>query len=532
MLFIFMLPGKDLQDNLKVELDGLLQVNQKPDALLQLSDNISANGNGTDISKRKDMSKLIYKPPCGSETRTLTIVRERMLTTKEGGHIAIVGQAQIGKTHFVKQLFSNKTLKKNFDYVFYVSLKYADLSKEMNVMQFLTNESKRFRWFDYDPQSRPADYQLFKRIVERIHENSSKVCIILDDFEHINFSFSDYAETKFVFEKNAAGYLLSNTLKTWFKQSLKVLVLPPWQFFQLQRIDELSSMFVTYVQGINSDGKEELLGENVKRGCNITNCPLNETCLGFVTACQTTKGCCVCYQCHNFNCHYEIQMLCSNPGNCLQLEKYSQVLSSTSAVVTAAAILKVWLDKVFGHSSSNAKDSFKRISRFAWESYAQNMFLFYESDLCKKDVLSQKERNTFFSIMHDCPLEKSAEGLSAVVFYFSHLLLHELLAALWLLTLNPNEFKQQLKANRDFFKSKRVDVLFKVMAEICQSSLLKSYRKSLFWTITPENFTELDNFKKGSGYGLTDILKKYALKITTISIVIVSICVAFHRMYF
>ena len=509
--------GTNLKNHLAIEIAGFLQSDQKNAELLQLNDSILTEGNVTKINNRKDMSKIICNSLSGSKTHTLKTVKQQLLT-KKGGHIAIVGQAQIGKTHLVKQLFCDERLKERFDYVFYVSLKYADCSKELNILQFLTNESNSFRWFDYDSDSR-ADYQLFKRIVEQIHNDSNKVCIILDDFEHISFSFNDFAETKSLFEKNKTGYLLSNVLKTWFKQSHKVLVLPPWQYFQLQQIDELNSMFVTYVQGLNSDGQKNLIGTYIKTSCKNTKCPLKPTCLGFVSACQSVKNCCVCNQCHKFNCHYEIQLFCSNPGNCLQLKKYSQALNSTSTIVAVAAISIVWLDKVLrSHSPNSENCSFKRISAFAWKSYAQKMFFFYESDLCNSG-LSQKELNTFFSVMLNSPFGTSAIRLTDVVFYFSHLFIQEILAALWLLSLSPNDFNYQLYFNRDSFKNGNLDILCKFMEEICENPLLKSFQKSLFWKIELKNWTKLKSYKKDSNTSISwlrDVLVASAFALATI----------------
>ena len=484
--------GDSLKEYLKEDLSQLLQKKNSNNATFYLKNKFSSikSNYAPVIHKRKTMSDIICKPLTTKNTLTVTHLQKRLKSREPKQPLAIVGQAKIGKTNLLIKMFQDLELRNSFDYIFYVSLKYADCKKKLNLLQFLTNESNSFLWLN---SNSPNDDLIFQQVIEEIHGNKkNKICIILDDFENLDFSFENYSKHTFIFESTNTGYLLSGILKSWFKQSHKIFLLHPWQYYQLSQIPELNSMDLIYVEGLDKSGQKLLLKKN--RSCERKpKCNLNESCLGIVANDHNVKRCSICKNCYSNNCHNEIQSLLYVPSHCIQFAENLQNFPLNSPIVIAASVLSNWLDEVFRtFSSSSKKCSFENIAKFAWNQYSTKNFIFYEKDL---HDLSPKERNIFFIIMEDHSI-KYTGGTFGFAFCFSHLLLEELLAALWLLSLSTEKFKIELETKQSFFSGESFAIVFEFMREICEHEWLKSCRKSSFWDINNENLKEFQRFKK------------------------------------
>ena len=483
--------GQKLKEHQEEAFKEVLQLaSESKQASLQLRSDIpELHEKSDDVYKRQIMSDLLFNRSERyknlTEREVKKFLRPANPCEQHPGIVSIVGSRQIGKTHFLAKIFSEfKKSKRDFEYKFYVSLKYVDNSREMNVLQFLTNESN-FRWFDCKSD---GDFQLFKRVLERLDkEKPGKICIIFDDLER--FCFANSASNMLIYDKATPSCLLINILRTWFRNSQKILLLHPWQYHQLKKIVELKLKHLVYIQGLNQKGQQMIIPKEML-GCSKLGCKLRRSCLGFVIKDHTVKECSVCKLCFDKNCHLEIQALLRVPRNCIQLVKHS-ALHSSSPVVAAASVLVVGLEEIFCCYSENPRIcSFDRIGRFAWEHYAKNEFLFDVADL-KEAKLTNEERNLFFDIWQENSNFKTG-NVNDILFFFSHLFLQELLAALWLLSITTTEFNMEIEANKSLFVNGSLDVLFTFMTDVCKHYLLKSCRKSLFWKIKKENLSSLN----------------------------------------
>ena len=469
--FLFLNAGEALQKEQNKMLDELLlkdftQDIANEDQCLVLSNKIPILEFDTlsKVHSRQDISNIICKEPVGDEELYKTLVNEWLHPCKPSWKqcIAIVGQAQIGKTYILKQLLSHLRKNLSYQYIFYVSLKSINFSDEMNILQLLTQQSGQ-RWLSHKTDQ---DFQLFKRVVETLHDGEKEqVCIIFDDLE--NFSYKNYNYSKSIFDNMTAGYLVSNTIRKWFRNGQKIVLLSPLQYSELIRVIEPEPLHVIHVQGINYAMQKHLLGNKAVK-CHRANCKLKEACLGKLVT-EHDDECHICKRCHQNNCHFELQSLCFNPHNFFDLVSPSKNFPPSTLVKIAASILVEKLISAFGENFEKAPN-FQLVSRFAWEQYAKRVFVFYKSDLLRFEF-STILVNMFFSAKaFETSLQLSPHP--DFVFFFSHILFQELLAALWLLSLSTNDFNYQVNNNKKLFLNGDFDVVFDFMCEISEDEQL------------------------------------------------------------
>ena len=462
------------------------------------------------VNDRETMSEIICQQPNGDDRLHCRSAEKWLKPGCNGSKqfITIVGQTQIGKTSILKNILRNAI--KQYKYVFYISLKFVNCSDPLNFLEFLTKKTSGLSWIDWkceDPCQASLDKTLFKKVVARItSKEQDHVCIVLDDFEKTkNFSHKENSSVTHCSynEEATAGYFITRLLRNGFGNGQLLVLLNPWQFSYLKQKDVLQKNYtMIWVEGIDHKGQKHMRGSN-QLGCQKDNCDLKDACFGFVTKNHTPQECSVCNLCHQNNCHFEIQSLCYVPSYCRFVkQKFKVNQQSSSTVIFAASVLipklrnqfRIYADDADG--SYNGCDDernycdFERIGCFAWKTYLKSKFVFEEKEL---ECLSPIEKNIFFSARNSETADAwySSEDDHHLVFFFSHLLLQELLAALWLLSRCPDDFQIEFENHRALFSTKgKLSVVFEFMCEICkQNPIWRMCRKTDFWTISPQNYT-------------------------------------------
>ena len=406
---------------------------------------------------------------------------ENNLNSKK--RIAIVGQAKIGKTQVLMNLLNN--VKDEYNFVFYVSLEFINLSTKVNILQFLTTKGS-LRWIKPETSD---DKVVVPIIVEKLLAKEAKICIILDDLEKANYRFCNFQEKISAFDLSEAGNFVTSILCNEFPYSQKIFLLDSWHFFQLDRENYFKHMDSICVIGIDQAQQRNLFKDKKKK-CYRTGCELQSACIGFVTDEHKTQDCSVCKLSYNDNCHLEIQSLCYVPEICKRLKKHhDRNFQPASIVSISASILSEYLMNAFHccnqpQCSKPKGCSFKKIGLFAWEHYKREVFIFPEESLIND--MTPKEINMLFSTRkeHVC---------NEIEFRFSHILLHELLAALWLLSHDSSRFKKELESIQDPSCFERFKVVIEFMFEISRHPALLNCRSSKIWNIPTSNFTLLKN---------------------------------------
>ena len=480
--------GKKLQHYLVEELRYFLVSDENQTCSSPVLDNkrLQVKKNKDDVKHRKDMSEIICEEPSG-EQNILKEVVTNWLDPKNciesNKNIAIVGQTQIGKSFVLKNLLLQLKQKKLYEYIFLVSLKTMNLSKELNVLQFLTNNNVPVKSFNNNSS---VDQEICNGVIAKLSfTKNEKVCIIFEDLEKSNLEYDenniDAYEDNYTIAKPT--YFFIHFLRKRFRNACNIFLLTPWHYFLLNQSFDLNPIFV---HGLNHEKQKDIImllrpEKGNSLGCNKNECFLQQHCLGIFLEKHATNLCSICEHCHDDNCHLEMQSMCYVPSNCKFLIE-NDALHSKPFVVIAASLLISKIEENLKHPVYSREFSVAKVSRFAWKQIKNKKFLFHAKDLKSSD-LNQKEIGFFFSAKQ---ISESVGGLNNIVYFFSHLLLQEFLAAQWLLSRPQKIFKRELNCQpNEFFssKSKKFFVLREFMSKICSHPCLENCRNSGFWKI-------------------------------------------------
>ena len=445
----------------------------------------SLRRNAREMVSREDFSSYICeKPDVAEGIEYKTLINEWLLpgNQKAQKRLAIVGETQVGKTLLLKNVL--RDVRDEYDYIFYVPLDYVSLEDEMNILEFLTNQStlEFIKWRSL------GDFQLFKQVVARLNGPETKVCIVFDDLEKTTFNFGDYRYSKNLFETAKAGFMLSNTLKTWFSNSHKILLSNPFNFFRLIGISGLDSFEMVYVQGCNRDGLKHFAAEKqIMLGCNQDpKCSLQDECLGFVFKNCKDKSCTVCINCLHHNCHQEIQTLFCNHSNykkLMELARNPKTFQSSSSIAIACTLLIEKVGRIFKYfdTKTGNRCSFERIGRFAWTHYEKKYF--FSAGYLERFGLSNTEIGIFFS----CRQNKSPHYLNDndLLYCFCHIMLQEFLAAAFLLSQPFENLKLSPNPSENFPQT--FAVLGEFMLELSRPIFIEKFQEYQFCNLSHEN---------------------------------------------
>ena len=465
---------KELKKNFSKSIDVFLQETnqQAKDGNLQLNREWRSLGYDAEFFDcREQFSNLVCEEPAGEEKLYGEICKQLKSDNTCKQPFAIVGAAKMGKTQFLKRLL--RDVKDQYDCIAYVSLKDVNCCDKMNILQLLT-----WDWIAINSQSEINEKKLFEKVVQRLADGKqTKLCIVLDDFEKSNYRYKDYHYDKIHFETMEAGFLVYNILKKWFRNAQKIVLLDPLHFFELTKEKVLSSENAVHVLGLNHVEQMAIVQRNGVR-CTSDDCQLGDHCLGFAIT-HETNNCVVCQYCCNNNCHHEIQSLCYVPYNCNLLRKYCRQPASPVSVATLLLRRKLndGFPTSFTHAPRDGMD-FEKVSKFAWKKYASQKFCFPLSDLAEESF-SWKEINFFF----DSRTESDYICEDELVFFFSHVLLQELLAALWLLSCKSEKLRTEVRLHRDSFANGS----FRVVLEFMRSCRRETRKYGFIRKINEDN---------------------------------------------
>ena len=112
----------------------------------------------------------------------------------------------------MQQLFQKEVSKRNYNYIFHLSLKDIECFRKTNLINFLTNEDKRFCRFRFRNYKKD---QVIKKFIQHftVSRSRKKICIILNDFENENFCIDTFRCSANNCEDLKTCSLLYNILK-------------------------------------------------------------------------------------------------------------------------------------------------------------------------------------------------------------------------------------------------------------------------------------------------------------------------------
>ena len=339
-----------------------------------------------------------------------------------GNAVGIVGQAGIGKSTLSKLLVREILETDLFDaeFVFYLRFRNLNYMKEMNLLQFLTNDS---------PLSNTLTKEDVKLLLTRLNENDN-VCLVLDGFDESSVSgkskpikgkcsIYDSANAETIIKHLLNGDLLP--------RAKKLITSRPRQLFQLHKSYRLH--FIVNVLGIDEAAQKQI--------CNdvCENDDASTEVFKFVNARPYLKI--FCY----------VPAFCILVMHCISVNFKAGKLSSTEKIDSLTTILVATLAQFIEASDHLRGEEFrtKKLSHLAYTTFVLNQLVFDYEDL-KNFEISEAEASTFFNMRLGKKANmKLMKGRALVKTYFSHLLLHEFFAALYLiLFMELDVFEQTL----------------------------------------------------------------------------------------
>ena len=459
-------------------------------------------------TSRKDFSEMQCYEPSNDKELYDKIVNEWLQpnTNSAKKNIAIVGQAQVGKTQVLKTILKNLQEKKwRHSYMFVVSLDKMECSEKSNILQFLTEKTSALEWINFESkgpfQRNDVSHRIFKKVIAKLTSEKETICIIFNAFKKFEYSYKKYSSYGNFSKQEKIGNFMTRILKEGFGNSQLLLQLNPWDFLQLSNSTTLESELcgIVWVQGIDHNGQNILFQNEMLESKNIQhikelsckkNCRHKDKCIGTFVKDHESNTCTVCKSNYLKNCHYEIRSLCFVPCNCKIFFKTTNFEQLSSIVAVASVLIEKLTEVAPRYENEPEKNFFVKICRFAWDNYEKQQFCFSEGDLSD---LNRTIKNICFS----CTYSKDfSDSPSKLYFFFSHILLQEFLAAMWLLSLSPEDFEIILKANRFMFLEKEFTIVYKFMEEILFSKRLKRYHSTKYWKIPKEMCKIFEDFSK------------------------------------
>ena len=378
---------------------------------------------------RDDISQTALKEPVGdivlddmfnkarehakglaSNNRNLTEKERKRETDLHGNLIGVVGQAGIGKTtltkHILKKILNEKLFK--VKYVFYLQFREIDYNQETNLLSFLA-KSLSLSWMK-DLKRRDA---VLKELSKR-----NDVIIIMDGFdEAIIDSISASIPTTNLLDIAKPEVFIKNILRgTILGNAKKLITSRPRQLLEI--VAELRPKYILNILGLGIEEQyqicEDICEDNADQVFNyIQQQP------SIATYCYVPCNCIlVMHAIHNIKD--------------LQLRQKRKVSLPNTITDIFAIVLCLFVISPHVRDRDTPPDILlQKLAHLAWEGFKDKKFTFTETDL-KSANLSKDELNLFF-VTTFAKNALTFVGGSTKISYFSHLLIQEFLAALYLL---------------------------------------------------------------------------------------------------
>ena len=376
---------------------------------------------------------------------------------KEGNVVAAIGVSGIGKTTMIKLIAQNLKSKSdnNTDpYIFYISLRDIDFTRQYTVLEFLTSSMLS------DRRGPQVDKYLLTRV-----DASANVYILIDALDEARVSSLKQISPKITLhDEHKPDVILRNILSGHIlSKSKKLLTSSPGAFHDLNQ--NYKPAFCVTVQGLSKKSQKEL-GQHL---CNSERSRKHIK--------------------NHLSKNPDISSLCFIPMLCRMTFQYllDEASSNRFSVVSATSIFVYTLDHC--KRTAEARDIFFDLSnlvKLASNVLNEGRLIFDVADIEAAGL----EKTTAIALM-DMIVENTLNTKICVVesdkkFFFSHLLWHKFLAAFHLMFFtSEGEFDKNIKRSMEFHWQSVTQFLFGFA-----NSRLHQKIKSLFQKTKNTNCTE------------------------------------------
>ena len=422
----------------------------------------------------------------------LTDEAKEKVLKKKGNVVGIIGQAGVGKSTLMKNLFYCTVTDEqlyNADFVFYIKLRDFFDKTEMNLFQFLMGNAA------YDSLKWMKDSVIYEEVFKLLSQSES-VCILLDGFDEAGIDDTHLKENpniKFdVYGQNSSEHYILGLLNGEILPSAKKLITSrPGQMLVLPA--SYKPTFIVKIFGIEQ--------QDIKQICfNICG---DEYASQVFTHIETQP---------------DLLSYCLVPINCI-LTIYciyrflkEKIKKSLPKNITGVFVLTFFCFSKTEHMREHLKEfdikkfsNLKKISKLAWNGIKNKKIYFDKNDL--KEVGLNSTNISSFTVAHKQKNQESwvkiVENATKKCIYFSHLLLQEFFAAVFCLY---------------FMKFTKFKAIFSDSSQFkLTNNRLEMISKFMFGLSNPETFETLKGIYPNISKPTQHIKRLKDLAIDTIS---------------
>ena len=393
--------------------------------------------------------------------------KEKVLK-KKGNVVGVIGQAGVGKSTLMKDLFYRNVTDERLyktDFVFHIKLRDFFDKTKINLFQFLIGSAPydSFEWIK-DP--------VIRKGVLRLLSESESVCILLDGLEEagINVTHLD-KEMRIMFdidgEYSPEHFILGILSGKILPKAKKIITSRPSQMLDLP--DNYKPKFILNIFGIKQEDIKQICLDicGVEYASQVLSRIENQPDL--LSYCLVPINCILIVNC--FNCFKEKELPEFSLNN-----------------ITDVFVLNFFYFLKFQHKPENFKNldiksftDLKKISKLAWSGIKDQKLYFDEKDLGAAG-LNETDINSFTVAFNRKNKENRIavlENASKKCIYFSHLLLQEFFAAVFcLFFMDISEFETTFFDSYQFIlTNNRFEMITKFMFGLSNSQTIEILRK-------------------------------------------------------
>ena len=379
-----------------------------------------------------------------SEKCCSTLEAKNKFQLVHGNIVGIVGEAGSGKSTLSKILVREILQNDLYDaeYVFYLHFRDLNYSKEMHLLQFLTSDSSF---------SNHIAEEGLKQVLTKLEENEN-VYIVLDGFDEslVSEKSKPIKGKCSIYDTVKAETIIKNLLSgNLLPKAKKLFTSRPRQLFQLHK--SYRPHFVVNIRGLSGRAQEQVCRD----------------------ICKNDEACAKVFK--FVNARPELKTFCHTPAMCIlvmcsifanfdsgDLSSVEKMDSLTSIFVATLALFTESADRLRGEEFRT-----KNLSHLAFTTFKLNQLVFQQKDLEDFEI-SEAEASTFFATrLGKRANMKLIKGKAHTKLYFSHFLLHEFFAALYvILFMDLDAFEEALTDLKD----SKYEMMAKFAFGLCNST--------------------------------------------------------------
>ena len=406
---------------------------------------------------------------------------------QHGNIIAVIGQAGIGKSTLTKSILKEILEKDLFGVNYPIHLQFRDIdyTQDTNLLSFLV-QTLSLPWIN-NPERRDA--------VLTALSTRNDIILIMDGFDEaiINASTTSIPTTNLHATAKPEVFIKNILRGTIFGNAKKIITSRPRQLLELP--EEIRPNYILNILGLQKKEQHQICKDFCDQDADQVFYHIQQH-PSIATYCYIPCNCIlVMHAIHN------IKNLQTNKNRWVSMP---ETITDIFAIVLCLFVISPHV------RDTRSNILLQKLARLAWDGFKIHKYTFSETDLQKAEI-SNAELNLFL-VTSLTPNAMTDVGGSAKTSFFSHLLIQEFLAALYLFYFASLEEFKQLVKGKSFGsiryskpKFRLIDEDWEIVTKFLFGICNKETRARL-----SDTFSELDSLESTKKY---KTLCKFSLEI-------------------